>query len=91
MSDPRNAASPDAIRLINKRISGLRSESMALLKTSMVNYRSNKPTHSVGNTHRTTNPLEEHLLENTIRIDELYRLLNAINTEAMRKQEDRKS
>lgn len=82
MGNMSNDARADVIQLINQRIAVLRSESMAILKTNMVDYRANDranaPAYAVGNLNRTLSPLEQDLLENTFRIDELYRLRHAI-------------
>lgn len=68
----------DAVRLINKRILTLRSVNMAILRSNMIDYRSNDSEQAVGELNRPLRPLEQDLLENTFRIDELYRLLSAI-------------
>lgn len=82
MRNVSNDARADIIYLINQRIAVLRSESMAILKTNMVDYhendRANTPAYAVGNLNRIMSPLEQDLLENTFRIDELYRLRRAV-------------
>jgi len=91
MSDPRNA-SDDVAKLIHKRISTLRAQSMHILRLNMAHYRLDAQDNSLTDVSQTLKPVEQELLEQdlleiTFRMDELYRLLRTIADESRTSQD----